>query len=88
MEALDYGREYGAVRGIQGRRAAEDRGVGARRGRIRRYAPASPLAASWRAMITDDDALAIAKLKMFRFSSPDWLPALTTFVEGELMRPQ
>ncbi len=52
------------------------------------YDAASPLAALWRAMITDDDALEIATLKLFRFSSPDWLPALTTFVERELMQAQ
>jgi molybdopterin-guanine dinucleotide biosynthesis protein MobB len=49
------------------------------------YDPASPVASSFRAMITDDDALKIATVRMFRFSSADWLTSLTDFVERELM---
>ena len=51
------------------------------------YDAASPLASTYRAMITDDDALEIPQVRMFRLSSPDWLPALATFVEREWMRP-
>jgi molybdopterin-guanine dinucleotide biosynthesis protein MobB len=50
------------------------------------YEAGMPLASSYRAMITDDDALEISMVRVFRFSSPDWLASLTDFVERDLMK--
>jgi molybdopterin-guanine dinucleotide biosynthesis protein B len=49
------------------------------------YDALSPVASSFRAMLTDDDALEIAGLRMFRFSSAEWLTSLTDFVERSVM---
>jgi molybdopterin-guanine dinucleotide biosynthesis protein MobB len=49
------------------------------------YDAGSPVASSFRAMLTDDDALEIAGLRMFRFSSAEWLTSLTDFVERSVM---
>jgi molybdopterin-guanine dinucleotide biosynthesis protein MobB len=49
------------------------------------YDALSPVASSFRAMLTDDDALEIAGLRMFRFSTEDWLTSLTDFVERSVM---
>ena len=49
------------------------------------YEPASPAAAHYRAIITDDDTLSPPHVRMLRFSDPDWLGTLATFVEREVM---
>ena len=50
------------------------------------YAPTSPVASHYLAMLTDDDTLSYGGLTMFRLSSPTWLHALTSFVEREVLK--
>ena len=52
------------------------------------YDSASPTAAFYLAMITDDDAYTIPNVKMIRFSQSTWLSELATFVEREMSLPK
>jgi molybdopterin-guanine dinucleotide biosynthesis protein MobB len=48
------------------------------------YAPGTPEAAHYRAIVTDVDELT-AEVPVFRLSRPDWLAALATLVERDIM---
>jgi molybdopterin-guanine dinucleotide biosynthesis protein MobB len=52
------------------------------------FDPTSPVAPLYRALITDDDTLAPSGMRVLRFSSPSWLPDLTTLVEDEMRNPR
>ena len=49
------------------------------------YEAASPTALHYLAMLTDDDALTLEGVRMFRLSSERWLSELATFVESEVV---
>jgi molybdopterin-guanine dinucleotide biosynthesis protein B len=49
------------------------------------YEAGSPAAAHYRAIITDDESLKPAGVRVIRFSESDWLGTLATFVEREVM---
>ena len=50
------------------------------------YESTSPQTSLYLAMLTDDDALTIPGLLMFRLSSPAWLGELTDLVEREVLK--
>ncbi len=50
------------------------------------YVEGSELAAQYMAMITDDETLEFDGIRMFRFSSADWLPSLAELIEKTVVR--
>lgn len=52
------------------------------------YEAGSSGASHYLAMITDDETLEFAGVRMFRFSSKDWLSTLADLVESRIMKPE
>ena len=50
------------------------------------YDAASPAAAHYRAILTDDDVFTAGNVRIIRFTDPAWLNALATLVERDIMQ--